>query len=87
MNIQEWKQPDGKLLRELRILSNPTAAQKQMMRDESIAAIEGGAQRVVHAEEVGLNDECPCGSKKKFKKCCMYSESAKRTIEPPKPVA
>jgi len=36
------------------------------------AAQEGGAveQRVVE-EKVGRNDPCPCGSGKKFKKCCM----------------
>lgn len=30
--------------------------------------------------KVGRNDACPCGSGKKFKKCCLWmSEAAKRT--------
>ena len=27
--------------------------------------------KTVHVEKVGLNDPCPCGSGKKYKKCCM----------------
>ena len=26
-------------------------------------------------DEVGRNDPCPCGSGKKFKKCCMRKQS------------
>jgi len=29
----------------------------------------------VAAEKVGRNDPCPCGSGKKFKKCCGLSSS------------
>lgn len=25
-----------------------------------------------HSSNVGRNDLCPCGSKKKYKKCCLY---------------
>jgi uncharacterized protein YecA (UPF0149 family) len=27
--------------------------------------------------KVGRNDPCPCGSKKKFKKCCMFQITRK----------
>jgi SWIM/SEC-C metal-binding protein len=27
--------------------------------------------QVIHSEKNGRNDPCPCGSGKKFKKCCM----------------
>ena len=35
----------------------------------------GGAPNPIHRTEpkVGLNDPCPCGSEKKFKKCCGRS--------------
>lgn len=29
-----------------------------------------GIEQVVRSEKVGRNDPCPCGSGKKFKKCC-----------------
>jgi len=32
------------------------------------------------AEETGRNDPCPCGSGKKYKKCCLAKKSAKRTL-------
>ncbi|WP_439396500.1 SEC-C metal-binding domain-containing protein [Bradyrhizobium sp. PMVTL-01] len=29
---------------------------------------------MVNSHKVGRNDPCPCGSGKKFKKCCLYSQ-------------
>lgn len=34
-------------------------------------------------EKVGRNDPCPCGSGKKYKKCCLAKEEAHRPAEPP----
>ena len=31
-------------------------------------------------EKVGRNDPCPCGSGKKYKKCCMAKEQKKRSF-------
>ncbi|MFC7786014.1 SEC-C metal-binding domain-containing protein [Rossellomorea sp. GCM10028870] len=28
-------------------------------------------QPVINEEKVGRNDPCPCGSGKKYKKCCL----------------
>ncbi|MEK7409361.1 MAG: preprotein translocase subunit SecA [Acidobacteriota bacterium] len=33
-------------------------------------AASGGGQTVVKGQKVGRNDPCPCGSGKKYKKCC-----------------
>jgi uncharacterized protein YecA (UPF0149 family) len=30
-------------------------------------------------QQIALNDPCPCGSRKKFKKCCLFKSPA----EPP----
>jgi len=31
-----------------------------------------GADQIIHASpKVGRNDPCPCGSGKKYKKCCL----------------
>jgi len=34
-----------------------------------------GEQTVVKGEKVGRNDPCPCGSGKKYKKCCLGKDS------------
>jgi preprotein translocase subunit SecA len=34
------------------------------------AGEQGAVQQVVRGEKVGRNDPCPCGSGKKYKKCC-----------------
>jgi uncharacterized protein YecA (UPF0149 family) len=34
-----------------------------------------GEQTVVKGEQVGRNDPCPCGSGKKYKKCCLGKEN------------
>jgi preprotein translocase subunit SecA len=31
---------------------------------------QGPVQQVVRGDKVGRNDPCPCGSGKKYKKCC-----------------
>jgi uncharacterized protein YecA (UPF0149 family) len=33
------------------------------------------AQKPVRVEKVGRNDQCPCGSGKKYKKCCGSNQS------------
>ena len=32
-------------------------------------------------EKIGRNDPCPCGSKKKFKQCCMNPQTGKKRIK------
>lgn len=46
---------------------------------DSLAAIEkamdadvGPTQEVVRCVKLGRNSPCPCGSGKKFKKCCIH---------------
>jgi preprotein translocase subunit SecA len=34
------------------------------------ASQAGPVQQVVRGDKVGRNDPCPCGSGKKYKKCC-----------------
>jgi hypothetical protein len=36
-------------------------------------------------KDVGRNDPCPCGSGKKFKKCCHDKLEKKRTPKSPNP--
>jgi uncharacterized protein YecA (UPF0149 family) len=45
------------------------AGRKQRKLPSNIATVVRGG------EKVGRNDSCPCGSGKKFKKCCMTGEN------------
>lgn len=54
--------------------------QKQILHEKSEFVFEAGAwyytngitlpERLAKATKTGRNDPCPCGSQKKFKKCC-----------------
>ena len=51
------------------------AFQRRKRRELEQARMAGGGeagtvQQVVRGEKVGRNDPCPCGSGKKYKKCC-----------------
>ena len=37
------------------------------------------SQRLIKKEKVGRNDPCPCGSGKKYKKCCLNKDESKRS--------
>ena len=34
-----------------------------------------------HSEKIGRNDPCPCGSGRKYKKCCLEKESGKGLVD------
>jgi len=57
------------------------AAQEAAARGESLGqrqeAPEVKARPVRQEQRVGRNDPCPCGSGKKYKKCCMQKELVK----------
>ncbi|NLW46271.1 MAG: hypothetical protein GXY86_02875 [Firmicutes bacterium] len=62
-----------KTLAKVQIASEEKVAQRPRIRNISTNLNEDGSsavqQRVV-GKKVGRNDPCPCGSGKKFKKCC-----------------
>lgn len=52
-------------------------AWKNILSDEKRQEITKNYKRskiIVHAEKIGRNDPCPCGSGKKYKKCCGLKE-------------
>lgn len=70
--MQGIKYPDGH--EELGFFSgNEEAVKKAMEREALIAEKFGG--RVTKRMKIGRNDPCPCGSGKKFKKCCIEKMS------------
>ncbi|MBO4928661.1 MAG: SEC-C domain-containing protein [Clostridiales bacterium] len=48
-----------------------------VLTDEKIQEItkQYREDNIVHVEKIGRNDPCPCGSGKKYKKCCGKKES------------
>jgi len=52
--------------------------QKQRQVVENRYAEEGARQPVRKESKVGRNAPCPCGSGKKYKKCCGRAEAEKK---------
>lgn len=50
----------------------------QMDAEKRLIEAEGGA--VTHRTKIGRNATCPCGSGRKFKKCCMSGARRVNTI-------
>ncbi len=48
------------------------AEELEVLRLEEEALVSAGAQR---AEKIGRNEPCPCGSGKKYKKCCQGKDA------------
>lgn len=67
--MQETQAPDQSLLREFFHGTEYTV--KQAMNNRLRALQEQGHTLVRRVEKIGRNDPCPCGSGKKFKKCCI----------------
>ncbi|MEZ0343338.1 MAG: preprotein translocase subunit SecA [Caldimicrobium sp.] len=49
----------------------------EFKREDPFAEKESPANEPVRASKVGRNDPCPCGSGKKYKKCCGRAEETK----------
>ncbi len=50
-----------------------------------ISSVETQQTLAVNSCKAGRNDPCPCGSNKKFKKCCMYTKMSLVFGKPAKP--
>ena len=60
----ERRQYDGTTLREF--------IEEEQLNPKVSAAIRNPQTKEVRAVKIGRNDPCPCGSGKKFKKCCLW---------------
>jgi uncharacterized protein YecA (UPF0149 family) len=76
-SIPEWTQRTSTLEEQMIALgSSPEEAArraKEMNEEfpEGVQKIRDGIQRKSAKPKVGRNAPCPCGSGKKFKKCCL----------------
>jgi uncharacterized protein YecA (UPF0149 family) len=67
--MQEMTLKDGRKLREF-FGAEDEEAMKKKMTEMHQKALELGVTEVRQVK-LGRNSPCPCGSGKKFKKCCM----------------
>lgn len=54
-------------------LASIPEAERPRLEAEAESLRRKRVARALHAGDIGRNDLCPCGSQKKFKKCCMGS--------------
>ena len=62
------------------IRTNQTLKREKVAKESSATGTSDGTvkpQPVRKAKKVGPNDPCPCGSGKKYKKCCWLKDNAK----------
>lgn len=60
---------EQKLQREY--FSGPTESSIKAAMDNRLQELEGRGHTLVRRVRIGRNAPCPCGSGKKFKKCCL----------------
>jgi len=51
-------------------VKKPEKVERKRVADPTAAGNAGKQQPVVNKKKIGRNDPCPCGSGKKYKKCC-----------------
>ena len=51
-------------------IQRPDNVQRKRVANPVDTGDKGGSQTVVNKKKIGRNDPCPCGSGKKYKKCC-----------------
>jgi hypothetical protein len=68
--MQEMQSPSGETLREL-FSGYRTKGELTAAMEARRAELEAQGYKFVNNAKVGRNDPCPCGSKQKFKRCCI----------------
>jgi len=71
---ETFKRSEDEVLSELytgSIYSFPTDTIAELQQWASFKTIETRPEKLAQAAKIGRNDPCPCGSGKKYKKCCL----------------
>lgn len=74
--INRIKEESIKILFRIRILSSSEMEKRRKLRENNLVLTGGDEASIIKKpirrenKKVGRNDPCPCGSGKKFKKCC-----------------
>ena len=65
MTVKPIEETDPFLASEFQKIVNGTHEQVQHINDEILS------YKPIKKKSIGRNDKCPCGSGKKYKKCCL----------------
>ena len=71
--MQTTEYSDGRIMKELFYAAPKESAAEMLARKHREAFLQGEV-KAISQRVVGRNDPCPCGSGKKFKKCCLGQE-------------
>lgn len=69
--MQEYKPGHPNFPNVQEYFESEDAQKLEQMMNERAAEAESKGYTVVGRRKIGRNDPCPCGSGKKFKKCCI----------------
>lgn len=76
--MQTVSYPNGLIETRLYLADDLKPMYEAMDADLREAEARGG--RLAHRGKIGRNAKCPCGSGRKFKKCCMPNARVVNTI-------
>lgn len=62
--------PDG--AKHVEFFTGPTDASNHAAMDQRLGSLAQQGHTFHHRQKIGRNSTCPCGSGRKFKKCCIY---------------
>jgi len=68
--MQETRYNDGRVEREF-VAAENTEAMRRALTTMHATAIANPRVKEIRQVKIGRNDQCPCGSGLKFKKCCL----------------
>jgi preprotein translocase subunit SecA len=68
--IESIKQDTVRYIFTAQIRDNRAPQREQVAKEAAPAKEAGSAAPVRKGDKIGRNDLCPCGSGKKYKKCC-----------------
>ncbi len=76
--VDSIREDTVRMLLTVKLQKNTMPQREQVQKPDApnAGAGDGSFTEIAHSKKVGDNDPCPCGSGKKYKKCCKLKERA-----------
>ncbi|MBO4878142.1 MAG: preprotein translocase subunit SecA [Ruminococcus sp.] len=77
--VDSIREDTVRMLLTVKLQSNEAPEREQVAKPDApnAGAGDGSFSEEVHVKKIGDNDPCPCGSGKKYKKCCKLKDQGK----------
>ena len=77
--VDSIREDTVRMLLTVRLQSNEAPEREQVAKPDApnAGSGDGSFSEEVHVKKIGDNDPCPCGSGKKYKKCCKLKDQGK----------